>query len=330
MATWIARLGAGFEPVREFFAQRTAERTVRAYLPEQRVRVRAHFDAADGRVRAARRLGEASVASVLLRDAVTHYLFATQWARSAAPADGDAATPERLSRHLPTLAPDPLRPDASPSDDERVRGALAATDPLFFDRLAPVEAALTRTALDRSATVLRSRLEPRSLTNVRATRWGRLAALVLFVAYVAIAGIHSAVAPKNVALGKPVHASSIKGRSPDGHELVDGEVGTSYGLATNTDDSPNVVIDLVDTFRIQSVNVYNRVDGAYDDCLPLVLELSSDGANYVEVARRDQHFGADPPWTIRGGGRLARYVRLRVARRGYLALSEVEVFGKKP
>jgi hypothetical protein len=329
MATWIARLGAGFEPVREFFTQRTAERTVRAYLPGQRTLVRAHFEAADGRVRAARRLTDAPVASMLLREGLRHYLLALHWAHSA-PAGGEAPTPDLLSQHLPTLAPDPLRPDVSPSDDERVRGALAATDPLFFDRLPPAEAALTRTALDRATTSLRGRLEPRSLTNVRATRWGRLAALVVCVAYVAIARIHSAAWPRNVALDKPVHASSIRGgRSPDGRELVDGEIGTSWGAATNTDDSPNFVIDLVDTFRIRSIKVYNRVDAAFDDCLPLVLELSTDGANFVEVARRAQHFGADPPWTVPGGDRLARYVRLRVARRGYLALSEVEVFGKK-
>jgi hypothetical protein len=273
-------------------------------------------------------MAEAPVASLLLCDALRHYLFAAQWAHRT-PASGSAPPTDPLEDPWPTLAPDPMRPDAAPSDDERARRALAATDPLFFDRLDPAEAVLTRTALDRAATFLRSRLEPRSLTNVRATRWGRLAALVIFGAYVVIAGLHSAIAPKNVALGKPVHASSIRGgRSPDGHELVDGEIGTSYALATNTEESPNVVIDLVDTFRIQSVKIYNRVDAAFDDCLPLVLELSTDGLKYVEVARRDQHFSADPPWTVPGGGRLARYVRLRVARHGYLALSEVEVFGK--
>ena len=83
-------------------------------------------------------------------------------------------------------------------------------------------------------------------------------------------------------------------------------------------------------YRIDRVAVYNRVDGWFDDCLPLVVEFSTDGAKYSEVARRDQHFAADPPWSVDGKRELARYVRVRLARRGYLALSEVEVFGRAP
>jgi hypothetical protein len=321
---------AKLEPALEFFAQRKAEQTVRAYLPRQEASIRAHVEAADQRVRAARRAVEPVAACVLLHDAVRHYLRATQWARSgASDASANSRPPDEQS--LPTLGPDPLQPGASPSDDERVRGALAATDSLFFDSLPTADAVRTRTALDRAASALRRRLEPRSLTNVRATRWGRVAALVLVAGYTAFACIHAVVAPKNLALGKPVHASSIRGgRSPDGHEIVDGEIGTSYGLATNTEDSPNVVIDLAGLFRIESVKVYNRVDEAFDDCLPLVVELSIDGVKYTELARRDQHFGTDPPWSAPGNRQLARYVRLRVARKSYLALSEVEVYGKKP
>ncbi|MDP9001383.1 MAG: hypothetical protein M3O46_14875, partial [Myxococcota bacterium] len=65
------------------------------------------------------------------------------------------------------------------------------------------------------------------------------------------------------------------------------------------------------------------------DCLPLVVELSTDGKTYAELARRDDHFDSDPPWIVEAGGRRARYVRVRVARKSYLALSEVEVFGRK-
>jgi hypothetical protein len=324
------RVLAKLEPAREFFVQRKAEQTVRAYRPDHATGIRAHVEAADRRVRAARSAVEPVVACVLLQDAVRQYVQAKQWARSPA-SDQAVGGPElQGDQSLPTLGADPLRPGASPSDDERVRAAFAATDPLFFDGLSPGEAALTRGALDRAANALRRQVEPRSLTNVRATRWGRVTALILFAGYTIFAGIHAVVAPKNLALGKPVHASSIRGRSPDGHELVDGEIGTSYGLATNSEDSPNVVIDLAGMFRIESVKVYNRVDEAFDDCLPLVVELSTDGVKYTELARRDQHFGADPPWTVQGNRQLARYVRLRVARKSYLALSEVEVYGRKP
>ena len=73
----------------------------------------------------------------------------------------------------------------------------------------------------------------------------------------------------------------------------------------------------------------NRVDGWFDDCLPLVVELSRDGVKWEEIGQREDHFGTDPPWIVNAGGRMATQVRLRVARKSYLALSEVEVFGKK-
>jgi hypothetical protein len=133
----------------------------------------------------------------------------------------------------------------------------------------------------------------------------------------------------NIARGKPVYPSSLRVNPPDGHELVDGIVGTSYGVHTDTEESPTVVIDLQDVFKINKVNVHNRADGWFDDCLPLLVELSIDGRTYTELARRDEHFDADPPWVVDGHRQPARYVRLRVPRRSYIALSEVEVFGRK-
>ncbi len=163
---------------------------------------------------------------------------------------------------------------------------------------------------------------------MRGTRWGRWAALALMALYICFVTLRSKVWPKNIALGKLVNDSSQY--AGDGHELVDGELGAVPGVRTNTEESPSAVIDLGREYRIDRVSVYNRLDGWFDDCLPLLVELSVDGARYNELARRDQHFGTDPPWTVDGRRELARYVRLRVARRGYLALSEVEVFGRQP
>jgi hypothetical protein len=223
-----------------------------------------------------------------------------------------------------------MRPTATPTDDARVRAALSTLDPLYFDRLSPEDVARARWALERAARMLRRRVEARSLSNVRGTRWGRLAALGLLIAYGLVAWTRAAVMTPNIALGKPVRLSSNLNRSFDGHELVDGEIGTSYGIQTINEESPNVIIDLLDTYRIEKVDVYNRVDGWFDDCLPLVVEFSTNGASYSEIGRRDEHFDPDAPWVVAGHQRVARFVRLRVARRSYLALSEVEVFGHKP
>jgi hypothetical protein len=309
------------DPVIEFFTLRRAERTVRAYLPAQSARVRRHVEAAERRLRAGRRLMDATASAVLLREAVVQYLLAIEASR-------DPAAPEGTVAPFPELPPDPARSRANPSDDARVRTALASQDPLYFDGLSPEDVARARWALDRGASMLRRSVESRSLVAVRGTRWGRLAAVVVLVLWGVVALARAKLLPKNIALGKPVHPSSLAETPPSGRELVDGETGASFGVKTREEDNPNVVIDLEGVYWIDTIKVHNRVEGWFDDCLPLVVELSRDGNKWEELARRDRHFDANPPWVIVASGRGARYVRLRVAHHGYLALSEVEVYGK--
>jgi hypothetical protein len=315
-------LSTAFASVREFFVLRGAERAIRGYAAAQQARVRAHAAAAESRLLAGRRVCRDVPASALLLEAVRHYLLAAEAARD--PGLGDD-TPG--SAALPPLPPDPARPDADPSDDERVRAALSSPDSLFLDRLSPEDAARTRAALERAASLLGGRVEARTLTNIQGARWGRLAAIGLVAVYGAVVAARAVWMPKNVARGKPVHPSST--RHGDGHELVDGELDTVPGVMTGIEDSPNVVIDLMDVYAVDEVRVHNRLDAAFDDCLPLAVEISLDGAVYKELGRQDQHFAADPPWVVPGNRAAAHFVRLKVLRRGYLALSEVEVYGKK-
>jgi hypothetical protein len=321
----LSSLAGSLTPIHEFFTLTRAERAIRAYAPAQQARVQEHAEAASRRLVSGRRVTQAVPAAVLLRDAVTLYLYAAACARDAA-ADLDAFD---LAAAMPTLPPDPARPRAEPTDDARVRAALASNDPLYFDRLSAEDAERTRWALDRATTLVRRGVEARSLTHVRGARWGRLAAVLLLIGYATFAITRAVVFPKNIALGKPVHPSSRKHNPPDGHELVDGELGTSFGIHTNVEESPSVIIDLQARYWIDSIKVYNRVDGWYDDSLPLVVELSQDGSKWDELARREEHFDASPPWVINGRGKPAQFVRIRVGRKSYLALSEVEVYGKK-
>lgn len=313
--------------VLEFFLLSRAERQARAYTAYQHGRIRARYEAADRRLQSGRRLVLALPAAVLLRDAVVHYLAAAEIARRGG-AGEDELSPQNLASTLPSLPRDPLRPAADPSDEARVRAALASSDPLHLDRLSLEETERTRWALDRAASMLRRRVEARSLTNIRGTRWGRLAALTLLLGYVAADRVQAHFLPINVALHKPVSQSSVAAVPADGQDIVDGDTGSSFGVHTQLEDSPHVVIDLLGTYFVDRIKVHNRVDGWFDDCLPLVVELSVDGRAYREVARRDTHFGGNSPWVITLHGGAARYVRLRVARRSYLALSEVEVFGR--
>jgi hypothetical protein len=321
----VQTLLVGVRPIHEFFTLRRAENTVRAYTPVQHERVQEHVDAAVRRLSGGRRATQSVSAAILLRDAVRHYLIAAEVAR-----DRNVRVEEiDLAGGMPVLPPDPARPRAQPTDDARAREALASPDALYFDRLPEQDAERARWALDRAATMLRRRVEARSLVNLRGSRWGRVAAFVLIAGYAAFAIVRALVLPKDIAFGKPVHASSHRANTPDGHELVDGEIGTSFAVHTDAQSEPNVVIDLQDKYWIDTVKVYNRVDGWYDDCLPLVVELSVDGQKWDEIGRREEHFGASPPWVVNGGGKPAHFVRVKVARTSYLALSEVEVFGKK-
>jgi len=314
--------------LREFFVLRHAEQTVVAYEPAQHRRVQAHAAAAETRCSAARRTVSDVAAAALLLDALRHYLIAALAARDAhAPTPAGVSLGADLASAMPTLPADPDRPDAHPSDDQRIRAALTSTDPLHLDRLSAEDAARTRAALDRAAILLAGRVEARSLLNVRATRWGRIAALGVMAIY-AIASAAAAIwLPKNVAREKPVHPSST--RHGDGHELVDGEIATVPGVLTNIEESPSATIDLEEPYALDKVKVYNRIDQAFDDSLPLSVEISLDGVTYRALARRDDHFSADPPWVVTAHHEVARFVRLKVIKHGYLALSEVEVYGKK-
>jgi hypothetical protein len=300
-----SRAAALFAPIREWFLLEQAASTIRGYTSVQHALVGAHVRAANARLRAAKTLVDPLSASVLLRDGILHLLSEQASASSAASFDvvGD--------------------------DADRASAAITSEDSLYFDRLLPDALEPTRRALERTASSLRRRVDPRSAANVRGTRWGRLTALAVIAAYVIWRILASTVIPHNVALGKPVYPSSYKLNPPDGHELVDGTIVSSFGVHTNTEDSPRVTIDLLATYRIFTVKVYNRGDGWYDDCLPLVVELSADGQNYFPIGRRETHFNQQPPWVIDAHKHQARYVRLRVDRRSYIALSEVEVIGKK-
>ncbi|MDP9002472.1 MAG: discoidin domain-containing protein, partial [Myxococcota bacterium] len=310
----------------EFFTLARAERAAREFAPPQYERIRTYHDAGERRLLAGRRVTQPISAAVLLREAVLCYLLAAEIARDEKATDESLAARD-LGEAMPELPAEPMRPDAIPSDDARVRAALAARDVPYFDRLSGEDAARVRWALDRAASMLRKGVEVRSIASIRGERWGRIAALGVLFVYAAIAGVRALVVPRNVALHKPVVASSVWYTPADGQDIVDGDIGTSFGIHTQMEESPNVVIDLLDNYRVQRVKVHNRVDGWYDDCLPLVVELSTDGKTYAELARRDDHFDSDPPWIAEAGDKLARYVRVRVARKSYLALSEVEVFG---
>jgi hypothetical protein len=92
---------------------------------------------------------------------------------------------------------------------------------------------------------------------------------------------------------------------------------------------PWVMVDLGQPRDIYKIVVYNRGDSNFDDGLPYVVSLSTDGKSYTELAKRENHFGSgdilSPPWVIECDKR-AQYVKIEA--RHYVVLSELEVFAR--
>jgi hypothetical protein len=305
-----------------------AEGHTAAYTAQQRALASRYFEAASRRLRLAGDLSSADaplMPTVVLRDAIALLVRAAAAARDAA-ADGP-----RLARLDTSTALAELRAAAGrpPIDDtRRVDEAIATSDPLFFDSLDGGELRRTHDALAREAEWLRGEANLQSSTCLAATRIGRVAAVVVILAYLGYAGVSAIFAPRDLALHKPVHLSSQEPGTPAPSALVDGKKGGTYGAHTQVAQRPGwAIIDLEHEANLRKIVVYNRGDSNFNDGLPYAIDLSLDGKEFHEVARRDTPFGEgglfSSPWSAAVHER-ARFVRIRAA--WYLALSEVEVY----
>lgn len=230
----------------------------------------------------------------------------------------------RLTEHDPHLA----------AAWSRVERAAGAADPLYLDQLDEAGRRELGAAYVVLGRWLRAHIDTGSVAYINGTSVGRIGAVVLVLALLAI----RLLTPANLARGKLVTQSSAWPGAPPSSVLVDGKTDGSHGpgsaggpdyLHTAKDGAPWAMVDLGKPYRVRRVKIYNRNDSNFDDGLPLSLELSEDGKTFATVAERTTHFGAtifDPPWEVTVDGRRARFVRVRA--RDYLALSEVEVFGR--
>lgn len=322
--------------VREFFFLERAERSAVAMAPAQRVIAAAYVRAAERRLHLLPSFSEPRTAVVgvtLLREAVA-LLIRAYVAAQTSDIDREQASQVCPADELERMferAPSP------PEGWKWTVQALATSDPLYFDRLHDDDLRSVAEKLQAITSWIRPRIETRSTTNIRGTRWGRVTALVLLALLPVrslLAHVDAAMHP-NLALHMPVRQSSSLAGSAPSSALVDGETLGSRGpevahcniVHTTTEAAPWVLIDLQSARSLREVRVYNRVDHHFDDGLPYVLEFSEDGITFHTVARRTTHFGAttfDPPWITTVRGQRARFVRIRCEH--FLALSEVEVF----
>jgi hypothetical protein len=154
-----------------------------------------------------------------------------------------------------------------------------------------------------------------------------LGAAALAVALLVAAGF-SLYEPENLARDKPAEASSSAfDTKPRG--AVDGFRYGQLGFHSREEKQPWLRIDLGGMRSLRGVTAFGRADCCFNQSLPLVLELSRDGEHFEPVARRVTPFSQFEPWEAKlYPPPEARYVRLRSEKRGFLVLSEVEVYGR--
>jgi len=101
-----------------------------------------------------------------------------------------------------------------------------------------------------------------------------------------------------------------------------GGVATAIFFHTREEESPWVEVDLEGVHRIGKVEIDNRRDGAGERAVPLLVEVSTDGKNYRQVAQRTEPFST---WNATFAPTDARYVRLRSPRTTMLHLERISV-----
>jgi hypothetical protein len=307
-------MGLGF--LRSFWAGlkevallRDAERIARGFAAEQSATIRNERHNARALLRAARRVASPDVALTLLDDALPAALACAHAARAPAdPFDANAELAllarERIIPQSATLA---LSDRAASTDDDD----FAAKEVL-------------RDRIDDIVTRVLASVEWRTPLELRALRYGRLAAIALFVVLCAEHVVRTHWLVHDVALHKPVTHTPLKVVPPEADGVVDGKTRGTFGIHTMPDPHAFVTVDLLRTYDVREVRVYNRGDGWFDDILPLTLSVSTDGATFHDVATRTTHFDV---WTIEMNDAPARWVR--VSNNAYIALNEIEVYARE-
>jgi hypothetical protein len=222
---------------------------------------------------------------------------------------GSPATPEDL------IAASPFGPTETGRDALRL-----LQQPPVDDAPSHARSRRALAGLDRLAAALGTELYPASDADVRRLRMRRriLAGLALFVT-VAVVG-RCLTAPRNVARGKRVTASSVRFGAPQA--LVNGAIewGT-FGLHTGA--GGWATVDLGDFYTLAFADIYARGDGHLEHNLPLSVDLSDDGITFRSAGACRDIFTQASPCVVSLAHQRARFVRVSARE---VVLSEVEVY----
>jgi hypothetical protein len=310
------------------FAQ--ARATVAAYSVHQHARIRRLVDAAARRERAAAAVAHdrcLPVALALLAQAGRFRAAALLVSRDPDVDLGSLDGAALFNRVDALLSEGAL--GMAPDAYTTARSILIRSELLAFDDLGSADLNAGREIVEPTLRWLRARVETRTVAELRHATVKRL--IGVFGLTVACAGVIAGWLalrrrPPNVALHRPVTASSQWPGSPAPAGATNGEIETTYGVATNNERDPWIRVDLGEPYRVLSVTVHQRTDGKFVQGFPMSVELSQNDADWIRIGYRDRPSADD--WTIETGRR-ARYVRVQSKGMRVLALAEIEVRAKK-
>jgi hypothetical protein len=192
----------------------------------------------------------------------------------------------------------------------------------------PEDAVGASRAIDRLSVLLEPVVEPRDLRVLGWVARARVAALALVPIALAAWLVPPLFEPKCLTLNKPVKVSSGRESEapPDGHDVVNGRIEHTYGMQTNEEDTPWVVVDLEKPTMVHRIVVYNRGDGWFGDCLPLTLEVGLDESKLRVVETRNTMFTQHRPWTVQLSEEI-RFIKLsKKGLHGYITLAEISAY----
>ncbi len=241
------------------------------------------------------------------------YRQASHWGLAALAPEGTRGWPALLTA-MPQVPEETARILAAPPElDEQLDDAQLAQ------------------ALTQVSTVARSVMEVAQAPDPAAedARWHRWVAkraailiAVLVLVPVIVIPVRHALAPKDLAEGRPWRASS---KLADCHPAQIECAGTRTAIFFHTlqENEPWVEIDLGKPTTFRTVSVLNRSDGYGDRAFPLQLEVSDDQREWKALARQETDVRA---WTIDLPPTTARFVRLKAMKSTLLHLNAVRIY----
>ncbi|MBC8131732.1 MAG: discoidin domain-containing protein, partial [Deltaproteobacteria bacterium] len=155
----------------------------------------------------------------------------------------------------------------------------------------------------------------RRIEHLQVQRWTRVA-LVLVVLALAGLGARALLRGPNLAKAKVFKTSSAFPGCTPPNQCSD------IFFHTEQQESPWIDFDLGGVKAIRQVEVTNRSDCCAERAIPLIVEVSVDDKQWIQVAKRDTDFSF---WKATFPKQKARFVRMRVPRLTSLHFDDVAI-----